>query len=170
MMKKRLSSLLSASVLCASSVLLSANSGAQSQAATVASTDAPPGLVLSDTQEARVKSLSAELRCVVCQNQTVADSTSMVARDMREQVRQQIAAGKTDSEVKQYLTDRFGEFVLYKPPLKATTIALWFGPFFVLLIAAAILIRRLQKPAVAATALSEAEQQRARKLLDGDVQ
>ena len=66
--------------------------------------------------DARVRALSSELRCLVCQNQTVADSDSGVARDIRDQVRTQLAAGKSESEVKTYMTDRFGDFVLYNPP------------------------------------------------------
>jgi len=121
--------------------------------------------------EARVKALSAELRCLVCQNQTVADSDAPVARDMRDQVRTQLAAGKSEAEVKQYMTDRFGDFVLYKPPLKATTVVLWLGPFAALLAAAWLLTRRLRRAApVTATPLSEADRERARALLQGDRQ
>lgn len=110
---------------------------AQSGANTV--TIADPAL------EARVKALSSELRCLVCQNQTVADSDAPVARDMREQVRAQVAAGKSDAEVKRYMTDRFGDFVLYKPPLKATTVVLWVAPFALLALAVFVLARRLRR-------------------------
>ena len=117
--------------------------------------------------EARVKALSTELRCLVCQNQTVADSDAPVARDLRDQVRAQLAAGKSEAEVKQYMTDRFGDFVLYKPPLKATTVALWLGPFAVLLIAAFLLARRLRQSGAPAgsSELTEADRARARALL-----
>lgn len=119
--------------------------------------------------DARVKALSAELRCLVCQNQTVADSDSGVARDMREQVRTQLAAGKSEAEVKTYMTDRFGDFVLYNPPFKATTVVLWAGPFAALLLAGFLLIRRLRKSAAshAPTALSDGERERARIMLNG---
>lgn len=110
---------------------------AQNSATTV--TIADPAL------EARVKALSSELRCLVCQNQTVADSDAPVARDMREQVRAQVAAGKSDAEVKRYMTDRFGDFVLYKPPLKATTVVLWVAPFALLALAVVILGKRLRR-------------------------
>ncbi|MEO7255379.1 MAG: cytochrome c-type biogenesis protein [Casimicrobium sp.] len=118
--------------------------------------------------DARVKALSSELRCLVCQNQTVADSDSGVARDMREQVRTQLAAGKSDAEVKTYMTDRFGDFVLYNPPFKATTVVLWLGPFAVLLLAGVLLIRRLRKSAVthAPAVLSDDERDRARAMLN----
>ncbi|MCZ2135765.1 MAG: cytochrome c-type biogenesis protein CcmH [Burkholderiales bacterium] len=120
--------------------------------------------------EARVKALSAELRCLVCQNQTVADSDAPVAADLRAQVRTQLAAGKSEDEVKQYMTDRFGDFVLYRPPLKAGTLLLWFGPPLALIVAGVLLLRRLRRandaPAVAA--LSDAERARARALLGED--
>ena len=118
--------------------------------------------------DARVRALSAELRCLVCQNQTVEDSSAPVARDMKDQVRTQLAAGKTEAEVKLYMTDRFGDFVLYNPPFKATTVVLWAGPFAALLLAGFLLIRRLRRSSVnhAPTALSDEDRLRARALLN----
>ena len=118
--------------------------------------------------DARVRALSAELRCLVCQNQTVADSDSGVARDMRDQVRTQLAAGKSEAEVKTYMTDRFGDFVLYNPPFKATTVVLWAGPFAVLLLASFLLIRRLRKSSVAhaPAVLTDEDRNRARAMLN----
>ena len=118
--------------------------------------------------EARVKSLSSELRCLVCQNQTVEDSTAPVARDMKDQVRMQLAAGKSEAEVKQYMTDRFGDFVLYKPPLKATTIVLWAGPFIAFALAGLLLIRRLRRASadVAIAPLNDIDRERARAMLN----
>jgi cytochrome c-type biogenesis protein CcmH len=123
--------------------------------------------------DAKVKALSAELRCLVCQNQSVADSDAPVARDMREQVRAQLAAGKSEAQVKQYMTERFGDFVLYKPAFNASTIVLWVAPFIALFGAAFFLIRRVgnaqrQQIVTAASpddATSEADRERARKLL-----
>jgi len=83
--------------------------------------------------EARLKTLSEELRCLVCQNQTLADSTAPLAEDLRREVRELAQQGKTDAEIKQYLVARYGDFVLYKPPVKPTTWILWFGPFAFLL-------------------------------------
>ena len=83
--------------------------------------------------EARLKSLSEELRCLVCQNQTLADSTAPLAEDLRREVRELAQQGKSDAEIKQYLVARYGDFVLYKPPVKPTTWILWFGPFAFLL-------------------------------------
>jgi cytochrome c-type biogenesis protein CcmH len=118
--------------------------------------------------EARVKALSAELRCLVCQNQTVADSDAPVARDMREQVRAQLAAGKSEAEVKHYMTERFGDFVLYKPPMKAGTFVLWFAPFAALLLGAFFLMRRIRRaPSSAASpVLTDDERARAKALLE----
>lgn len=133
-------------------------------ASSIAFADAPANPAL----EARVKALSSELRCLVCQNQTVEDSTSPVARDMKDQVRAQLAAGKSEAEVKTYMTDRFGDFVLYNPPFKATTVVLWAGPFAALLLAGFLLIRRLRKTsaAPAAAVLSDADRERARAMLN----
>lgn len=118
--------------------------------------------------DSRVRALSAELRCLVCQNQTVADSESPVARDMRDQVRTQLAAGKSEAEVKTYMTDRFGDFVLYNPPFKWATLVLWAGPFAVLLFSGFLLVRRLRKSSVPHTAalLSDGDRDRARALLN----
>ncbi len=82
----------------------------------------------------RLLSLSENLRCLVCQNQTIADSNADLAIDLRRQVREQIAAGRTDEEIIRYMTDRYGDFVLYKPPFKATTVILWVGPVVLLLL------------------------------------
>ncbi len=118
--------------------------------------------------EARVKALSAELRCLVCQNQTVEDSSAPVARDMKDQVRTQLAAGKSEAEVKLYMTERFGDFVLYKPPLKATTIVLWAGPFIALAFVGLLLLRRLRhrSSTTATTLLNDIDRERARALLN----
>ena len=82
--------------------------------------------------DARLKSLEEELRCLVCQNQTLADSNAPLAEDLRREVRELAVAGKSDAEIKQYLVARYGDFVLYNPPVKATTWLLWFGPFALL--------------------------------------
>ena len=86
-------------------------------------------------QDARYRTLTNELRCLVCQNQNIADSNAPLAADLRDHVRAQILAGKSDVEITRYLTDRYGDFVLYKPPFKAITILLWLGPALLVLIA-----------------------------------
>ncbi len=82
--------------------------------------------------EARVMRLAEELRCLVCQNQTIADSQASLAVDLRQQIREQLAQGKTEKEILAYMTQRYGDFVLYRPPVKAATWLLWFGPFALL--------------------------------------
>jgi cytochrome c-type biogenesis protein CcmH len=88
--------------------------------------------------ERRLKDLGEELRCLVCQNQTIADSNAPLALDLRNQIRAQVKQGKTDDEIRRYMTDRYGDFVLYTPPFKATTALLWVGPFA--LVAAGVLV------------------------------
>jgi cytochrome c-type biogenesis protein CcmH len=78
--------------------------------------------------EARVMRIASELRCLVCQNQTIADSHADLAQDLRRQVREMLQRGDTDQQVADYMTARYGDFVLYRPPLKASTALLWFGP------------------------------------------
>ena len=78
--------------------------------------------------EARMLNIAAELRCLVCQNQTIADSHSGLAEDLRNQVREQLRNGASDAQVLTFMTERYGDFVLYRPPLKGSTAALWFGP------------------------------------------
>ena len=82
--------------------------------------------------EARLKRLEGDLRCLVCQNQTLADSNAPLAEDLRREVRSLAVAGKSDDEIRAYLVARYGDFVLYRPPVKGTTWLLWFGPFALL--------------------------------------
>ena len=90
-------------------------------------------------EEVRFQSLTRELRCLVCQNENIADSTAGLARDLRNDVISQIREGKTDAEIKTYMTTRYGDFILYSPPVKPRTWLLWFGPF-VLLFGGAFLV------------------------------
>ena len=83
--------------------------------------------------DARLKKLEEELRCLVCQNQSLADSNAPLAEDLRREVHALAAQGKNDDEIKQFLVQRYGDFVLYRPPVKATTWLLWAGPFLLLL-------------------------------------
>jgi cytochrome c-type biogenesis protein CcmH len=94
---------------------------------------------------ARMKNLTEQLRCLVCQNETLADSRADLAEDLRKQVREQIKAGKSDKEIIAYLTYRYGDFVLYNPPVKSTTYLLWFGPFVLLIAGTIVLFRFLQR-------------------------
>ncbi|MBV5285238.1 MAG: cytochrome c-type biogenesis protein CcmH [Methyloversatilis discipulorum] len=121
--------------------------------------------------EARVQKLGEELRCLVCQNQNIADSHADLAMDLKKQLREQIAAGRSDSEIKDFMVERYGDFVLYRPPLKATTVLLWAGPFALLLTVVVLLLRRLRsraERAAVANTLSADEHERARALLAGE--
>ena len=95
--------------------------------------------------EARMMRLSNELRCLVCQNETIAASNAELAVDLKKQVREMMRSGKTDAEILKYMTDRYGDFVLYRPPLKSTTILLWFGPALLLAAGAAVLLITLRR-------------------------
>ena len=95
--------------------------------------------------EARMTRITAELRCLVCQNQTIADSNAGLAVDLRRETREMLRQGKTDAEIIAYMTDRYGDFVLYRPPLKSTTALLWFGPAAMLAIGAAVLVLVLRR-------------------------
>jgi cytochrome c-type biogenesis protein CcmH len=132
-------------------------------AAQVALAQAPPDVAF----EARLKALEGDLRCLVCQNQTLADSTAPLAEDLRREVRALAVAGKSDDEIRAYLVARYGDFVLYRPPVKGTTWLLWFGPFALLLLGAGVWFgvvrRRRQAPAPAHDADAAA---RARALID----
>jgi cytochrome c-type biogenesis protein CcmH len=93
-----------------------------------------------ENNEARIRQLEEKLRCLVCQNQSLADSGAELAGDLRRQVREQVAAGKTDEQVIDYLVQRYGDFVRYDPPFKATTALLWVGPFLLLAAGAGVLV------------------------------
>jgi cytochrome c-type biogenesis protein CcmH len=117
--------------------------------------------------EARLKTLAVELRCLVCQNQTLADSHAPLAEDLRREVREMIAKGMSDKEIIDFLVQRYGDFVLYRPPWKASTTLLWLGPFLLLIAGATGLVfalRRRQKKLVDVT-LSEEEHNRVAQLL-----
>jgi len=115
----------------------------------------------------RMKNLTQQLRCLVCQNETLADSQADLAEDLRREIREQMKAGKTDQEILAYLTQRYGDFVLYKPPVKATTYLLWFGPFVVLLCGLLLLFQylRRRKQLIPDIALTAEERKRAEQLL-----
>jgi cytochrome c-type biogenesis protein CcmH len=132
-----------------------------------------PGEMLGDPAlEARAREISKELRCLVCQNQSIDDSSADLARDLRLIVRQRLKAGDSDDQVLQYVTDRYGDFVLLRPPVKPATLALWLAPPL-LLIAGAVLslayLRRRQRQSMQdARPLSPEERQRLDALLDSD--
>jgi len=95
--------------------------------------------------ENRIRELEEKLRCLVCQNQTLADSNAELAGDLRKQVRDQVAAGRSDGEIVAFMVQRYGDFVLYEPPFKATTALLWLGPFLLLAAGAGLLILAVRR-------------------------
>lgn len=107
--------------------------------------------------EARLKVLSTELRCLVCQNTTLADSDAPLAEDLRKEIRTLMHAGKTDEEVTAYLVERYGNFVRYRPPVNNETALLWFGPFIILLIGAISLFFVLKKRSAAIDSIEPEE-------------
>lgn len=123
-----------------------------------------------DTEQ-RYRGLIAELRCLVCQNQSIAESNAPLAEDLREQVRAQIAAGKSDEEIIAFLTERYGDFVRYRPAFKGRTLLLWLGPFALLAVAGGIAVAFMRRSrAAAAAAAPRADAQRLAQVLDDEDQ
>ena len=117
--------------------------------------------------EERVKAISYELRCLVCQNQTIADSNAGLAIDLRNQVRDMLKRGMSDTDIREFMVARYGDFVLYNPPVKNTTVLLWLGPLLMLVIAGVLAIRVIRsrsKPSVSQD-LADADIHRARVML-----
>jgi cytochrome c-type biogenesis protein CcmH len=117
--------------------------------------------------ELRFRQLASELRCLVCQNQSLADSDAELAHDLRNEVYEMMVAGKTNQQITDFLVDRYGDFVLYKPPVKPSTWLIWFGPFAVLLVALLLLVRAVRRQRVVPqTEISAAERQRLQQVLN----
>ena len=127
-------------VLCAAALSWLACTGAQAQA-----------------DETRLHALAAELRCPVCQNQSLADSDAELAADLRATIRQQMDAGRSDAEIRRFMVERYGHFVLYDPPFEPYTVPLWAGPFVLLAAAAVVLWRRIGRRWREAPAQAEAD-------------
>jgi cytochrome c-type biogenesis protein CcmH len=114
--------------------------------------------------ERRMLELSEDLRCLVCQNETIAASRADFANDLRREIREQMSINKSDKEIIDFLVARYGDFVLYRPPVKSTTLFLWFGPFILLLIGAIVLVvylkrrrKRIEEPVLTEQQLKQAE-------------
>jgi len=118
-------------------------------------------------QEARARAIFADVRCLVCQNESIDDSEAELAADLRKVVREQVKAGKSDAEIKRFLTDRYGEFVLMTPRLSLGNLALWGGPFLVVILGAGLLATRLRARPTEAD-LSPEEAERVRRLSETD--
>ena len=144
-------------------LLLAASQAAMPQASEIDRPDA--------ATEARLKDLAEELRCLVCQNQTIADSHAPLALDLRNQIRTQIGQGRTDAQIRDYMVERYGDFVLYRPPLRATTVLLWGGPLLLLLAGAGVFVmmvrRRRDPPGAGTGGLSEERRGALEALLEG---
>lgn len=120
----------------------------------------------SPLQEQRYRSLIDELRCPKCQNQNLSGSDAEVAKDLRNRTWQLLQDGRSDAEIRAYLVDRYGDFITYRPPLRAGTLLLWFGPFLLLVVVASILLWRVRRKPAAPLPLSEEERRRLATLLD----
>ncbi len=117
-------------------------------------------------QEQRYKSLIAELRCLVCQNQNLADSNADLAKDLREKTYEMVIAGKSKEEIIDWMVNRYGDFVLYRPPLQRNTLLLWGGPFVIFLVGVVVLVRFIRRrPSTQEHLLSEEERRKAEALL-----
>ena len=118
----------------------------------------------------RAVKLSEKLRCLVCQNQSIAESNAELALDLRRQIGEQIAAGRSDDEIVDYMVARYGDFVLYQPPVKGTTLLLWGGPGLLLVggLTALVVILRRRRKIAPEPPLSTAERERAMRMLEDD--
>ena len=117
--------------------------------------------------EKRVLELSAELRCLVCQNQSLADSNAGLAVDLRNEIRDRMKQGESEAQIVDFMVARYGDFVLYRPPMKGATVLLWFGPILLVAIGFLVLIRRLRRRSAAMEPeLSAADRDRASRLLE----
>ena len=132
--------------------------------ATLAATEPSP---LDPVAARRLVDLSAQLRCLVCQNQSIAESSAELAVDLRNQINEQIKAGRSDAEIVDYMVTRYGDFVLYRPPFKGTTALLWIGPLALLLVAVAFFYRTLKsrRARIDDRPLTDAERAEAERLL-----
>lgn len=134
-------------------------------ALSIAAASDPAERLPDPAQEARAREIFRDVRCLVCQNESIDDSEAELAKDLRALVREQVAAGKSEGEVKQFLTQRYGEFVLLTPSFNAWNLALWIGPFVVVLAGIALLLMRLRARG-AEPELSEEETRRLKKIAD----
>ncbi|WP_297692580.1 cytochrome c-type biogenesis protein [Phenylobacterium sp.] len=129
----------------------------------IAAASDPSERLPNPAQEARARTIFKDVRCLVCQNESIDDSQAELAHDLRQIVRQQVKAGKSDVEIKQFLTDRYGQFVLLRPSFDAGNLALWAGPFLVVGLGVVLLLGRLRNRQPE-DELSEAERARLQRL------
>lgn len=122
----------------------------------------------SPEQEQRYRLLIEELRCPKCQNQNLAGSDAGVATDLKNRAYELMQEGKSDDEIRAYLIERYGDFITYKPPLRAGTLVLWVGPFVLMVLVGLVLVWRVRRPAAHPAAISAEEQARLARLLNDD--
>jgi cytochrome c-type biogenesis protein CcmH len=136
---------------------------------TVSAREAAP-LAPDEATEKRLVAISSELRCLVCQNESLSGSHAELANDLRREIRTLISDGKSDSEIMDFMVSRYGDFVRYRPPLKGTTLLLWFGPGLLLVggLGALVLYLRRRDKAIAEAPLSPEEQRQAERLLNAE--
>ncbi|WP_409020057.1 cytochrome c-type biogenesis protein CcmH [Brevundimonas vesicularis] len=135
----------------------------------VAEPTAGPDRPLPDAaQEARARALFTDIRCVVCQHESIADSPAGIAADMRALVREQIAAGQSDQAVREDLVRRYGDYVLFTPPVRRGTWLLWFGPFAAVIVAGVVLFLRARRRSVEVRPLTPEEEEALRVLMAED--
>lgn len=139
---------------------------AASPSPALAAPTAPALPALSPTDQQRADKLAHGLRCLVCQNQTLADSNAPLAQDMRKLIHAQLAEGRSDTQIMRFFEDRYGDFVRYDPPFKPITWLLWLGPFTLLALGFCVLLRTLKRRAVARAPLTADERTRATRFLD----
>ena len=128
--------------------------------------------MLDPVSQKRLVDLSAQLRCLVCQNQSIAESNAELAVDLRNQINEQIKLGRSDKEIVDFMVTRYGDFVLYRPPFKATTALLWIGPIALLLLAVLVFYRTLvsRRARVDERPLTDAERAEAQRMLASTAQ
>ena len=136
----------------------------------IAHADEATPLASDPALEQRLVSISEEMRCLVCQNESLSGSRSELAQDLRREIRDLIKQGKTDAEIRTFMVDRYGDFILYRPPVKPTTWLLWIGPFVLMFagIVALLMYLRRRNTQVATTSLSDDENKRIDALLRDD--
>jgi cytochrome c-type biogenesis protein CcmH len=127
---------------------------------------AQPEAPMSAPVQARWDHLAGELRCLVCQNESLASSNAELAVDLRREVRHLIEQGQSDADIRRFLVSRYGDFVLYKPEVKPVTWLLWFGPFVLLLLALVVALRLMRRAPVVPSPLTDRERERVRQLLE----
>lgn len=156
---------LAAALMIAVAGMATASAQVQSQSQEAATLASDPAL------EKRVNEIGLELRCLVCQNQTISDSNAGLAVDLKNQIREQLQAGRSEKQIIDFMVERYGDFVLYRPPVRATTVLLWAGPFVLLALAvfgAVVVVRRRRVEADNAPQLTEAQRRKAAQLLQDE--